>query len=191
MRWLEPEITAPAAAYPVTLDEAKGQVGEDTNERDDLITNQIKAACQYVEGYTGLALYTRTVKLRAFDFDCRGFVLPAAPVTAVTSITYIDSAGAEQTLDPAVYDEALYGLSPTIALAYGQSWPSVRCGLSSVVFTVTAGYAAGECPDPIKQAVLLIVGDWFENREQSVAGSISTIPMVAVESLLTNYRRHS
>lgn len=45
---------------------------------------------------------------------------------------------------------------------------------------------AGEIPEPIVSAMLLLIGHLYENREQSVMGALAEIPM-GVESLLLPY----
>jgi uncharacterized phiE125 gp8 family phage protein len=54
---------------------------------------------------------------------------------------------------------------------------------------VVAGYGGSHTvPEPIKQAILLLVGAWFENREAVLTGTIvATLPF-AVDALLAPYR---
>ena len=191
MRWLEPEVIAAATAEPVTVAEAQIQcrIEPTDGENTAILAGLIAAARGYVEQVTGLKLAAQTLKLRAWDLSEATFSLPIAPVSAISGITYMDANGVQQTLDPALYTGALYGLSPTISRAYDQNWPAHRCGLGYVTITVTAGYASGACPEPIKQAILLTVGDWFANRETSTEGRFSSIEMVAVDALLANFRR--
>jgi uncharacterized phiE125 gp8 family phage protein len=188
MKWLEPEVTATAAFQPVSLADAKAHLVVEASTDDALIGGYLAAASAHVASITGLTLTTSTVVLRADGFDCAMFRLPAAPVESL-AIKYTDAAGAEQTLDPATYVTALNGLSPTIQLAYGKSWPAHRWGLGSVTVTAECGYAQGELPTPLRQAILLIVGDWYSRRETVADGVVSSIPMQAVDALLANWRR--
>jgi uncharacterized phiE125 gp8 family phage protein len=191
MRWLEPEITAPATTAPVSLDEAKLHLRVDASDEDPLIEVLIDAAQAYVEKFTGLYLAEQTIKLRAWSLDERTFILPAGPVSAVTSITYLDSASVQQTVSTDLYVSALYGLSPYVSLVSAASWPAHLCQLASVTVTVTAGFADGECPAPIRQAILLYVGDLYANREAVVidASRVTMIENPTAERLLANYRR--
>jgi hypothetical protein len=109
----------------------------------------------------------------------------------VTSITYLDAPGTRQTLSTDVYVAALYGLSPIISLAHNQNWPAHLCQPGSVEVTVTAGFADGECPAPIRQAILLTCGDLYTNREAVVidASRVTVIENPTADRLLANYRR--
>lgn len=54
---------------------------------------------------------------------------------------------------------------------------------------MTAGYAdAAAVPQGIKQAMLLLVGSWYENREATISGAtIAEVPF-AVDALIAPYR---
>lgn len=189
MRWLDPEVTVAATAEPLTLDEAKAHLRVEDTDSDTLISALISAARGYVESVTGLRLATQTLKLRAWGFDACTFALPAAPVASISAITYLDQTGATQTLDPATYVADLYGIHPTISRAYNKQWPATLNQMGSVTLTAVCGYADGTVPAPIKQAMLLSIGDWFANRETSIEGRFVAIEMVAVDALLANFRR--
>jgi uncharacterized phiE125 gp8 family phage protein len=198
MRWLEPEITTQPTSQPVSLTDLKRHLrlgapgAEDQYTVEDPgLTIALAAAQAYVEQFTGLSLAEQTVKLRAWGFDCREFRLPVGPASAVTSITYLDTNGAEQTLSTDVYVAALYGLSPIVSLAFNQNWPAHLCQPGSVTVTVTAGFADDKCPAPIRQAILLYAGAEYFNREATVidASRVTIIENSAADRLLANYRR--
>ena len=121
-----------------------------------------------------------TVKCDSFtDFA----LFPVVPLSSVSSIAYVDSAGAGQTLSTDVYEVRSDGLTASITLKYGQSWPSIQSG-SRITVTAIAG---GDVPEAVKQALLLI-GHWFSNREAvNVGMSVTEMPL-AVPALLANHR---
>jgi uncharacterized phiE125 gp8 family phage protein len=53
--------------------------------------------------------------------------------------------------------------------------------LSAVEIQYVAGYgsAATSVPEGIRQAILLAVGHWYENREQSTAKAMQELPLGA------------
>jgi hypothetical protein len=53
--------------------------------------------------------------------------------------------------------------------AYGESWPATRAQLGAVNITYTAGYTA--VPEPIIQAMYLMIGDMYDNREAVSQGN--------------------
>jgi uncharacterized phiE125 gp8 family phage protein len=181
--WGPVVVTVEPTDEPVTLDEAKVQVEYDADDRDDLIESLIAVARQHVERMTGLRFVTQTVRFKTDDWaDLEA--LPAAPLSAITGITYTDPEGASQTLATSVYEARLDGIDPSIVLKFNQSWPGIRLG-SQIVVTATAGYgAASAVPDPIVHAIKMIVADLFHRREPGAAETET------IDNLLCNYRRH-
>jgi uncharacterized phiE125 gp8 family phage protein len=193
MRWLEPEITAPPTYELVSLDEAKASQRVDTADQDADLQGRLDGAVQHIEALTGLSLATQTIKLRAWGFEDCTFVLPAAPIQSIESITYLDPSGDEQTLDPGVYRTALYGLQPMVSLAYTKNWPNHLCELGSITVTVVAGYADGALPKPIRDAILLQFGSGDLNRQGTVIADsrVTIVENSALDALLTNFRRNA
>lgn len=179
MSWLPVMVTVEPASEPVTVAEAKSQARIDGSAEDSLIGDYITAARQLVEQYTGTRLVSQTVEFRGSGFADMA-ALPVAPVSSVTSVKYLDSAGAEQTLSTDVYELVATGLNPFIRLKVGQSWPSPRTVPDTVRVVVVAGYTA--VPDAIRHAIMLTVAKWVDDRS---GGSLSD----GVMALLENYRR--
>lgn len=191
MRWLEPEVITPPSIEVLALAVARSQTKRDIDDlsNDADLQDFIDSAVSYVEAYTGVKLAPQTLKLRAWGFEDHTFQLPVAPVSAVTSITYVDPDGATQTLDPSYYVTGLYGLSPTISRAHDKCWPAHQCGLGNITIEVECGYPNGGVPKAINQALRLMIGDWDQNRQSTDAGRVTAIEMVAVDTLLANFRR--
>lgn len=82
---------------PVSLAEAKAHLRVEVNDENSLIQTLITAARQYVETATRRALLQQTWDDKLDAFPCGAIVLPLSPVTSVTSITYLDTAGVSQT----------------------------------------------------------------------------------------------
>lgn len=162
--------TAPTALQePVTLAEAKHQCGiaDGVSYHDQKLLDSISAARETVESDTGLVCYTgsHTWKFTYFPED-RWFELPLRPVSSITSITYVDSAGTSQTLDSSNYALDAYTVIPTVKLAYAASWPATRGDINGITVTFVAGYAdALAIPKMVKQACLFLVNHWFVNTD--------------------------
>jgi uncharacterized phiE125 gp8 family phage protein len=179
MSWLPPVVTVEPSSEPVTLTEVKAQCHIDGTDFDTELNIYIKAARVFVEEYCGIKLVAQTCVLRCSSF-CDFVDLPIAPISAVSSITYLDSSGVEQTLSTDVYEAVLIGLDPTIRLKINQSWPSIRCVSDAIRVTVSTGYST--VPEPIRAAIMLLVSAWNDSR------SVGPAPEGAI-NLLTNYRR--
>jgi uncharacterized phiE125 gp8 family phage protein len=177
--WLSPVVTVAPASEPISLSEAKTHCRVDGTDSDTELNSMIAAARTFVEDYCGIKLVAQTVVLRCSSF-CDFIDLPIAPISAVSSITYLDTAGVEQTLAATVYEAVLTDLEPTIRLKINQSWPSVREASDAIRVTVSAGYAS--LPAPIHHAMLLMIGNWFDSR---AVGELTEGP----KALLSNYRR--
>lgn len=187
-------VNGAEAEEPVDLYTAKLQcrrVGEYTRE-DTWFWQAIAAARATVEAETGRQLRTATtwtVKLRGFP--CQAIVLPVAPLLSVSSVAYLDTAGAAQTLTedddylvvvPAG-DRAGYG---RVERPYGVTWPTTRCQAGGVTVTLTAGYASP--PTALTQAMLLLIGHWYTHRESVSLGSVGTEVALTFEALVRPYR---
>lgn len=190
--------TAPATE-PVSSAEAKAHCKIEVTEDDTLVASLITAARQHVESYTRLALVTQTWDL-SLDFEWpietvrgvrqRRIVLPKQPVQSVTSITYYDVNGDSQTLAADQYVLAKIDTGDwVIDQAYGVTWPTLRDRLGAVVVRVVAGYGnASAVPQALKQAMLLLIGHWYEQRETvNVVNITSEIPFTT-KALLAPYR---
>jgi uncharacterized phiE125 gp8 family phage protein len=183
--WLPRVVTVAPASEPVTLAEAKAHCRVDNTASDTLITALILAARQHVEQVTGLAIVAQTVEVRASCWaDLAG--LPVGPVVSVTSLKYLDSFGVEQTLSSSAYTFiGANTLAPSIECAYSYTWPTVLWQADAIRVVVSAGYST--VPAPLKAAILLLIGQWFERRESTIEGTLAELPHT-VRDLLTNYR---
>lgn len=183
--WYAPTVaTAPATdAEPITVDMVKAQTRIDAADDAALVQRLCKAARAHVEKRTGTILPVQTIDAKCDSF-CDLEHLDFAPVTSVTSVKYTDTAGAEQTLDAAVYElRQLDSITPAIVLKYGQSWPARRYG-SLVTVRAVVGYAS--LPDDLAHAMLVLISHWYDNRGDDAAAS--HIPSM-VDDLLSNHRR--
>lgn len=180
--------TAPAAE-PLSLAETKRNRRVDGIDYDQDLTDLIVAARETAESMTGRQLMPATWLLRLDHFPfSRPLRIPRPPLATVASIKYVDTAGVEQTIDPAIYQVDVAGEPGRIEPAFSKCWPTARAQLNAVTVEFTAGYAdAASVPFMIKRAMLLLVGHWFENREPLVAGSMVAMPY-GVEAILLAHR---
>lgn len=170
-------VTA-ATSEPVTLAELKRQVRVINTDHDADLAYLGVAARELVEHDTERCFMQRTLRGYLDRFPTLGAVeVPVCPVTAITSIQYYDADGEQQTLSADVYhvDAVDTDRPARVILADLQQWPQTEDRRPSAVwFTMTAGYAsAAAVPFTAKQAIRLLVGHWFENRESVLVGTVS------------------
>ena len=182
--------TAPTSE-PITLAEAKKhcEIGAEVNHHDEHLERLIQAARVYVENFTGRQICTATWDLYADSWpaDSLAIYLPKGPIQSVSSITYVDENGATQTWSSANYTLSSSREPAVVRLAYQATWPAYRFQPDSIRVRFVAGYgAAAAVPMGIKQAVLLLIGGWFLNRESETTSNLKW--MQSAENLLLQYR---
>lgn len=180
-------VTAPAVE-PITLTEAKSHLRVDITDDDALITALIIAAREYCEGFQNRACITQTWDLWLDSFPSEDYIrIPLPPLQSVASVKYYGTDNAEYTMAAADYFVDNKSEPGRLVLAYGKSWPSVALRpANGVVVRFVAGYGgtAANVPQKVKQAMLLLIGHWYANREAVLTGSISKEIEFAVNSLL-------
>lgn len=172
---------------PVTLEEAKLHLRVMTGtDEDRTIYALIMAAREYCEQYTGLALGTKTLELVLDAFPAGDSIyLSRPPLQSVESVKYTDKDGAETTMPTTDY---IVDTDSTVGrIIRVNSWPSFApCAVGAVKIRYTAGYTA--LPQSIKQAMLLLIGHWYNNRESSTDASKLNQLDFSVRALLSQYR---
>jgi len=183
-------VTAPSGE-PLAAAELLDHVRElDTTQAPYLETLGVVAR-QHVEEYCRRALLTQTWKLLLDAFPEDEFIrLPRPPLQSVTTVQYRDLTGTLVTWDAANYVVDTASLPGRIHRAYGISWPSTRCQANAVEITYVAGYGTQPeaVPEPVRHALKLLVGHWYNIREPVITGTIATPLPLTVAALLGPYR---
>ena len=159
----------------------------------DLINSYITSAREYCEGFQNRAYITQTWELWLDGFPCKDVIdIPLPPLISVSSVKYYDYLNSESTLDPAYYFVDTKSEPGRICLNYGYLWPStVLRHYNGVCITFVAGYGAtsASVPQKARQAILLLFGDYYANRDaktagESTSGNANASILNAVERLL-------
>ena len=206
--WSPSVIVTPPAALPLAVADVRAHCYADPGGADDSVLGAyLAAAVDTVQAITGLRLITQTVQLtrRHWGDGYTGRVwenawgrwggpmrFPIGPVQSV-AFTYLDPTETQQTLDASTYAFVSAGsLAPEVALVGGKWWPPVYDHPAAITCTATVGYGADgtSVPGSILQAIKLLVGDYFANREDTIAER-SVVPATlpnGVDRLLANFR---
>ncbi len=175
MRFHMERLTAPTESL-VSLAEAKAHLRVAHLAEDGLIQSLIDAAHDTLDGFEGQlgrALAPQSWRWRSACVDeifARGSIrLPLVPFVSVTQFAFDDLNDAPQILAADQFKvRALEGFG-SIEPALNAVWPAMR--------EVRIDYQAGVSPaaDPkrathIRAAMLLMVGDWYSNRDAAVEG---------------------
>lgn len=181
--------TADPAEAPIDLALLKEHLRISSTDQANVLPLYLDAAVAWVETYTGRPLMRQTWRVTQPGFAARTWLPYAAPFVAISSVTYYDTANASQTLASSVYAVATDEEPACLRLAYGQVWPSVYDREDAVTVTYTVGYAtAVEVPAALRQAVLLLAGHFYDNREAVLVSAISKEIEFAVTALCAPYR---
>jgi uncharacterized phiE125 gp8 family phage protein len=175
----------------VSLAEAKTHLRVDGGDEDALIDSLIAAATTHVERGVGIALITQEWTLLRDAWPEASFVeLPLAPLQEVVSVTTYDADGAGEAFDPAHYFADTASTPPRLALTGAARWPRPGRRANGIEIAVTAGFGdePGDVPQPLRQALLLLIAHWYEQREPVALGEQPYRVPGSVAALLAPYR---
>ena len=177
--WTLERTVAPAAPV-VTLAEAKLHLRVEHDAEDTLIERIVAAATERAEEIQLRAFVTQTFRLGLSRFPSGRIIrLPRPPLQSVTSITYTDANGAEQTLPASDYRVDTAAVPGRVILNRSAAWPSIADEPDAVKVTYVAGYGATgpSVPEEQRAAVLLFVGHLYESREAITVGTGPTFKL--------------
>ena len=181
-------VITPPTAPLIDVPTARARLALDASISDLTIQANIAAALGMLDGPAGTlgrAILPQTLEWRSanwaprHDFDWRGghlhslgysggwhwrhhraIELAFPPVTAVTSITYLDQTGTQQTLPASAYQVDLDGDEARVRPVFGTTWPPALMVPDSVRIRYAAGYQdADDNPSPppgLVQAILMM-----------------------------------
>lgn len=183
------------AAEPVSLPEARLQVRIDADigeahPDDAMLESLITAAREAAEQFTA-CLFTAGAYELLLDCLPARIDFPVAPVGAVEAITYLDAAGVAHDLPEEAYRLYPHPTAPALLAAPGMASPEILATPGAVRVRFTGGYdgEAAKVPRAVCQAILLIVGHLYANREDVVVGAaVAELPQGS-KALLWPYRR--
>lgn len=150
-----------AATPPVTLLQAKQHLRVDDSAEDVLISALIAAACDAISEESGRTLAAETWEIADTGFS-GNVILPRSPVVSLTSVKYyVDGVLTTDTLaNYRLYETEDRTMVGPIETA---SWPTVQTRPDGTIIRFVAGYTT--LPPALHQAVLLMIGHLFSNRE--------------------------
>lgn len=194
MRYRSLKTLTPPVVEPVSLADAKGHCRVDSNDDDSYIASLITAAREWVESYMDEALVHQQLVMRLDGFPVE-IELPRPPMASAqaytaVSVTYtLDETGATTTLPSSQYRVDRDSTPGVIRTNYGGAWPGHIMDYNSISVTWWAGRgdSGASVPQGVRNAILMLVGFWYERRLAADAGSINEVPF-GVRALLDAQR---
>lgn len=185
------EIVDVPLVTPVTLAEAKAHLRIDSDDDDVLVTRLIAVATAYtdVKGALGQAMITQKWAQWFGSNPEQTVALILGPLQVVNAVKYYDQDGVLQDDDINNYQVFGTEYASYIGPKDGFSWPNAqdRSDAIKIEYTIGFGDAATDVPDTIRHALFLLIGHWYENREQSTTDNLSDIPW-GFEALMNMHR---
>lgn len=182
-------ITGPTIE-PVSLSEAKAWLRLDTIDEDGLVTALITAARLTVEAASRRLLMSQTWRLMMDYWPIGGTVkVQISPFKAILAARSYDIYGNSTAYDPTgfIVDKAS---EPARIMVANNIAPVTGRPFAGIELDVQLGYGANasDVPQPLRQAILLLVALWFENRGDGIGGAGEPLPP-AIKALITPYKR--
>jgi len=184
------ELSIAPTVEPVTSAEARVHLRVDTSDDDTKLTSLIKAARKYTETLINQQFITATWKLYLDEFPSSNqiegcfykgsIIVPRSPIQLVTSIKYYDTDDVLQTWDSDEYQYSAKKNPGRIATAYGYNWPTHKERMDAVVIEYISGYgdAGSDVPEQIREAILLLVGHFYEFDTPFITGmTVNALPL--------------
>ena len=171
--------TVQPTSLAVPINEVKEYLAISGNEDDSMVQRLIFQAADFIESRTKTAIMSQTWALHTDGWtDSRYWIegaiqIARAPFGSVSSITYLDSDGTQQTLAASEYRVAAPGIYARVSPAKNVSWPTTYGVTSDVTITHTCGYSdQSSVPYVIRQAVKDYCDAVFNRRSQGLTREV-------------------
>ncbi|MFN3992127.1 MAG: head-tail connector protein [Tabrizicola flagellatus] len=169
---LTEETPVPSLALPVEEMKDHLRMGSgfaDDGMQDGLIETYLRAAIAAIEGRIGKVLFQRRFLWVLEGWRDDEQALPVAPVAGIASLTLVDAEGGESIAPPSSYRLVKDTHRPRLA-GRGTALPTIPTdGAVKVVFDAGFGAAWTDIPVDLRQAVLLLAGEYYEHRHDDGA----------------------
>jgi uncharacterized phiE125 gp8 family phage protein len=184
-------LTAAPAVEPITLADAKAQLRVDGTSEDAFIASLIVTSRLQIEAALGMALITQAWRWTLDAWPAGQAVeLPIRPVQSVDALKVSRADGTQVTVPPSQYH--VDGAANPARIVYAPSaLPMPGTIAQGIAVELTAGFGPvpADVPPPVRQALMMLVAHWFENREPVVIGAQAVAIPETVSSLLAPYRQ--
>jgi uncharacterized phiE125 gp8 family phage protein len=186
---IQNQVVSESGDEPITSSYLKNFIRVDFNTDDAIITSVIKSARMLVEQFIEQALVTKSLKAYFYNFEAwdeegsyYNLTLPFSPVTAIGSVKVVGVDGAETVTTDYVatgLEEKNVRVNRILSLTTGTN--------QGYIVEYTAVNTA--IAEPIKQAIAMLAGEMYENRQDSAVDvSIASLPY-NVTAILRPYKK--
>lgn len=176
-------LIAPAVVLPVDLSLVKRHLRlEETDPSEDvLLTQLIRAAEGVCEQYQG-RVYSKKSFTAFYEYAYESVKLPHPPLVGVSEVKLRLADGTEMVVPETEYFVDKYSFLGRVVLKVPSVYQGFELEPNGYQITFEAGYE--KIPDAYAQAILLLVGHFYENRESASPVALNEIPF-GVKALLS------
>ncbi|WP_226576789.1 head-tail connector protein [Acuticoccus sediminis] len=181
-------LVTPPQAEPVTREEAKLHARIDGTDEDAKVDALIAAARLDVESRTGRVLVSQGWRIVLDGPPARGIVrLAPGPVKSVDAVTVYGADGVAEVVPSDDYLVDTANVPGRLMLSSGRFWGARA--LNGIEIDFTCGFGEpDDVPASLKQAVLMLVSYWYEQREAAAIGAVPAHVASGVQALTAPYR---
>ncbi len=181
-------LTSPAVE-PISVTDVKTFLRFDNTHEDVLIGSLITTARLYVENKINRKLISQDCLLYLDKISkTRLLDIVVGPIQTVTQIQIYNANNSPTLIAPDSYELDLISY-PARLFQKQADWAQETRKFNAIEITMRIGYGdnSTDVPEPIRQAMRILVAHWFERREPVILGSSAVHVPETVVSLLTPY----
>jgi uncharacterized phiE125 gp8 family phage protein len=185
-----PLIVNGPAVEPVALPDAKKWLKLETSDDDDVVGALITAARLILEAQIRRMLINQTWRL-IYDRWPNGRLIkiPLAPFQSLIAMRVYDANGTAQAVGSSLYH---VDATPDGArIIFGAPPPNPGQAAAAIEIDILVGYGATpeSVPEPLRQAIRMLVPDWYENRGDAGADDLANALPSSVRALVAPFQR--
>ncbi|SHE61926.1 phage conserved hypothetical protein, phiE125 gp8 family [Kaistia soli DSM 19436] len=176
---------------PVTLADVKAHLRLDTSDDDRLLQAAIVAARVHIEAVTRRCLIHQLWRIYLDEWpESRSLPIPLSPLIAVNQVTFYDVAGVARQWGP---ENWRVDVSSQPARLVAKLRPQPALYDNGVEIDVIAGYGVSsiDVPAPLRQAVMVLVANWYEARGMVGHDFAGAIAPPGFEALIAPFKVRS
>lgn len=182
MRYTVVEILGEEPIDAVAVKERLHLLPPSEAEVNYTINPLIVAAREYCEGIAGYAFIKQRIEAYPELAELNSVVnLPRPPIIKIDGVTLHHADGTDEITTDYEFDGE-----------DGRLYLNVDANGLRVVDPVTVEYIAGadQCPEMARQAMLLLIGHWYQNRESVQTGAVTAVEIAqTTNAILKQYKR--
>ncbi len=166
---MTPLLISPPPVEPISIAEAKTWLRIDTAAEDALLQSLIVAARLTLEAYTRRFFITQTWRLTLDAWPpslsgCSTIAIAFAPFKNVAQIRVYDAAGVAASVPAASYVAPASNDGGRITFRARPPAPGAATDGIEIDIVVGYGGQPADAPEPLRNAILALVANWYENR---------------------------